>query len=183
MKKRMLISSLVLTGTLLLSANAFAQQQRQQGQQQNPMIWQQETVQGQSAALTIAPSTVRQIQLQLNRAGFDPGDVDGAWGQGTSNALANFQRTYGLEPTGQINLNTLQALGISIGGQQQSYGVAPQFGQQGGQFQQRGGQFQGGQQGYQQPQFQGGQQQGYQQPQFQDQRQSGQSGSQQQGNQ
>lgn len=157
MKKRMLLTSLALTGTLIFSGFAIAQQGQQGQQGRQSMQWQQESSQGEGAPLTIAPSTVRQIQLRLNQAGFDPGDVDGTWGKSTSNALANYQRSVGLEPTGQINLNTMHSLGVQ-------YGIGPAFGggQGQGQGQMQGGQFQQMQPQQQQPQYQ-------QQPRFQQQ--------------
>ncbi len=71
----------------------------------------QERSAGQGAVLTISPAQVRLIQQALNQMGYDTGNVDGQWGQQTSQALLNFQQSVGLEPTGQINTRSLQALG------------------------------------------------------------------------
>ncbi len=70
----------------------------------------------------LSSETVREIQQALNDQGFDPGQIDGIWGQNTASALQDYQRSAGLEPTGQPNTNTLQQLGVStagVSGQQQ----------------------------------------------------------------
>jgi peptidoglycan hydrolase-like protein with peptidoglycan-binding domain len=84
----------------------------------------QESVEGESAVLTLSPATVRQIQQQLNLLGYDAGHVDGIWGPVSSRAMTNFQQAQGLEPTGRINLRSLTALGISPADSQSA--AAPQ---------------------------------------------------------
>lgn len=64
-----------------------------------------------SAVLHVSPATVQQIQMQLGKEGFDPNRVDGIWGPETSQALQNFQRTKGIEPTGTLTLETMEKLG------------------------------------------------------------------------
>src|ERR1700722_17343812 len=54
---------------------------------------------------------VRAAQQALGGLGFDPGPADGAIGQRTRAAIADFQRTRGLTPTGQLDDRTLQTLG------------------------------------------------------------------------
>lgn len=74
-------------------------------------------------AVRIDSATVREIQQSLDSRGFDPGMIDGIWGQRTSSSLRNFQSAQGLDPTGHPDLTTLSALGIDLGGgigQQQS---------------------------------------------------------------
>ncbi|OSM04315.1 AAA family ATPase [Magnetofaba australis] len=53
---------------------------------------------------------VKRLQSLLKRAGHYPAEVDGIAGRYTIKALVNFQRQYGLEPTGQINGATLYLL-------------------------------------------------------------------------
>lgn len=55
--------------------------------------------------------TVRQVQQILNDRGFRTG-VDGIMGPRTQAALKRFQRARDLDPTGQLNRQTLVALGI-----------------------------------------------------------------------
>lgn len=55
---------------------------------------------------------VRRVQVALNQRGFDAGSITGRWTPTLSQAVADFQRTYGLSPTGNLNFTTLQALGV-----------------------------------------------------------------------
>jgi lipoprotein-anchoring transpeptidase ErfK/SrfK len=50
-------------------------------------------------------------QIRLARAGYSPGEIDGRWGRNTSGALHAFQRTHGLEATGELDDATARALG------------------------------------------------------------------------
>ena len=56
-------------------------------------------------------STVRQVQRVLGERGFHTG-VDGIMGPRTQAALRKFQRAHDLDPSGQLNRQTLVALGI-----------------------------------------------------------------------
>lgn len=55
---------------------------------------------------------VQDIQRALRDAGFDPGPIDGVMGSQTKAALEAYQMDKGL-PIGNLNLETLSALGIS----------------------------------------------------------------------
>ena len=79
---------------------------QQQGQQQRPMM------QGQQ----YSSAQVRQAQQALNQRGF-PVREDGRWGPQTTSAVRQFQQSQGLQPTGQLNQQTAQALGIGGGAQ------------------------------------------------------------------
>jgi N-acetylmuramoyl-L-alanine amidase len=50
------------------------------------------------------------LQQSLALLGFDPGRVDGIFGALTEVAVSEFQRNYGLQPTGILNRDTLTAL-------------------------------------------------------------------------
>lgn len=56
--------------------------------------------------------TVREIQNRLSNWGYYSGSVDGIFGQGTYEAVINFQRANGLNPDGIVGTATLEALGI-----------------------------------------------------------------------
>lgn len=86
-----------------------------------PLLWtQQGKAQGPEVKLTLSPVVVRQAQQALNKAGFDAGEVDGNFDERVSAALASYQRSHGLEPTGQLSQRTLAALGITPQGSGQT---------------------------------------------------------------
>lgn len=141
--------------------------QQRMGQQQ---LGQRRQLEGEGAPLYVSPNEVLQVQRRLSQLGFDPGQMDGRWGEQTTTALESFQEQAGLSPTGNLNLTTLSALGVQIGqdgrflgiGQQQRGMQQQGTQQQPGMQQQRGfGQGQTGQAG-------GGQQNGFQRQQQQE---------------
>lgn len=143
--------------TNLLEQLGLAQQIMQAGQQgKQDQKWEQETAQSEGTPLYASPATVRQIEVSLNKEGYDAGNVDGSWDEDTTAAIERYQRSRGLEPTGTLTTESMAALDMSVLG-----------GGQGGQGQQQGQQSQQSQQGQQQ----GQQNQQQQQPQQQQQRQ------------
>jgi peptidoglycan hydrolase-like protein with peptidoglycan-binding domain len=69
---------------------------------------------GQGAAVVrLNQDQIRQLQQALNDNGFDAGKVDGVMGASTSAALKRFQSKAGLQPTGQIDQQTLALVGLS----------------------------------------------------------------------
>ena len=64
------------------------------------------------ASNTLSRAAVRNVQSRLRALGFYRGQVDGAWGAGTQNAIERFQQGRGLQPTGQLNPATAQAMGL-----------------------------------------------------------------------
>ncbi|HEX7967993.1 MAG TPA: RT0821/Lpp0805 family surface protein [Stellaceae bacterium] len=62
---------------------------------------------------SLSSDTVLKVQQRLHELGFYVRDnIDGQWGPATATAVKNFQRTKGLSPTGQIDLQTLTALDL-----------------------------------------------------------------------
>ena len=61
----------------------------------------------------LRPESVRTVQERLRSLGFYTGGVDGVWGQSTQNAVGQFQRNRGLEPSGQLTAATVTAMGVS----------------------------------------------------------------------
>ena len=53
---------------------------------------------------------VREIQQTLKKAGFDPGPIDGQWGQKTRTAVHDFQQANGLEADGKVGPKTWSKL-------------------------------------------------------------------------
>jgi peptidoglycan hydrolase-like protein with peptidoglycan-binding domain len=56
--------------------------------------------------------SIRGIQRRLAQNGFLNLRADGVWGPATQNALINFQRSRGLDASGQLNPTTISALGL-----------------------------------------------------------------------
>jgi hypothetical protein len=74
-------------------------------------------------AMNIGQAEIREIQIELNRMGFNVGEPDGRLGPRTKEALMAFQRQKGFDATGEIDRETLAAL-RSEGGQQGNEGKA-----------------------------------------------------------
>ncbi len=64
------------------------------------------------STLDLSRDDYRAIQTMLNAGGFDAGTPDGVWGNGSRNAMREFQEQNGLAPTGAPDRATLEALGI-----------------------------------------------------------------------
>jgi hypothetical protein len=86
----------------------MGQQQQQQHQQQ-----QQRAQVGTETGLYVSSESIRHIQEALKEEHEKDIEVDGKWGPETSSALREFQEEEGLEATGQLNIVTLQALGVA----------------------------------------------------------------------
>ena len=91
-----------------------AQQSQAQQSQQQAQSGQQQT-QKEGAKLYIDASLVREVQQSLNQQGFDVGEVDGELGENSSSALKNFQTENNLAATGDLTVETIQALGVDLG--------------------------------------------------------------------
>lgn len=59
-----------------------------------------------------AHSTAAAVQNALARRGYYRGAIDGAIGQQSRNAIANYQHDHNLSVTGNINTKLLQSLGL-----------------------------------------------------------------------
>ncbi|MEP6822089.1 MAG: peptidoglycan-binding domain-containing protein [Chthoniobacterales bacterium] len=55
---------------------------------------------------------IARVQAELQRLGYDPGSVDGDFGPATREALVAYQQDNGLQATGEIDQDTLGALGL-----------------------------------------------------------------------
>ena len=67
----------------------------------------------QSARSTAPSPLVRSAQQSLNDKGFDAGAPDGQWGPKTEEAVRSFQSANGLGASGQLDSQTITALGIA----------------------------------------------------------------------
>jgi peptidoglycan hydrolase-like protein with peptidoglycan-binding domain len=57
--------------------------------------------------------TIKQVQTKLKEQGQDPGPADGVMGPKTQAALKEFQKGKGLKESGQLDQQTMSALGVS----------------------------------------------------------------------
>ena len=64
-----------------------------------------------SAIPTLSPERIMQVQQALQRKGFNPGPIDGVIGPMTREAVRSYQDRYGMPATGEIDNQTLYALG------------------------------------------------------------------------
>ena len=71
----------------------------------------------QSGPMAPVVSEVLAAQIMLDRAGFSPGEIDGRRGRNYSRALAAFQRTHALQPSGELDDATWKNLSGRAGGQ------------------------------------------------------------------
>ena len=69
----------------------------------------------QQSAQSQDSQTVKEVQAALTQQGYDPGPADGQLGGKTKQALKQAQKDKSLEPTGQIDQQTLAALGVNEG--------------------------------------------------------------------
>jgi hypothetical protein len=65
-------------------------------------------------------ANVKDVQQALKDKGYDPGPVDGAMGARTKDAIKSFQSASNLQPTGTINAETAEKLGVQSSGSQSS---------------------------------------------------------------
>lgn len=86
-----------------------AQQQSSQGASQSSSSYSQDASAGASAQHDA--EKVRKVQEQLSDKGHDV-SADGIWGPETEQALKDFQQAQGMEATGELNQQTLSALGV-----------------------------------------------------------------------
>ena len=93
-------------------------------------------------------ASARQAQQALAARGYDPGPIDGVWGQRSRQAAMEFQRANNMAATGSLNASTLQALNVADGGNRGGGGAMDRGGS--------GNMATGGVGGGQQPSFGGG---------------------------
>ena len=59
------------------------------------------------------PTLVRSAQQALKQKGFDAGAIDGQFGPSTKSAVREFQQAQGLPQSGELDQQTLSALGVN----------------------------------------------------------------------
>ena len=68
---------------------------------------------GTSQSGSQSSETIKQVQAKLKEQGQDPGPADGIKGPKTQAALKEFQKDKGIKESGQLDRETLSALGVS----------------------------------------------------------------------
>lgn len=111
--RRMIFAMMATTAIAFpaMAQSGTSQQDQQQNQPQASQNMQQQS-DVRISAEDLNTSQVRQIQQALNKKGFDAGNVDGKWGHETSEALRNFQKMQGLSGNGDLDTDTVAALGL-----------------------------------------------------------------------
>ncbi len=77
---------------------------------------------GTAGSINLSQDEICQLQITLNERGFNVGEPDGVLGARTRAALMQFQQREGLQRSGQIDQQTMTALGINARGQQGAEG-------------------------------------------------------------
>jgi peptidoglycan hydrolase-like protein with peptidoglycan-binding domain len=129
MKKIMLAA----VAAAALSFPALAQHAGQaQGQPGSTSAHQSDSSGGQKMSLrNLNSSQVEKIQQSLDDKGFKSGQVDGKWGPLTMSALKDFQKSQNISSTGDLDGQTIAALGLNSsdfglsGSQPETTGQAP----------------------------------------------------------
>ena len=70
-----------------------------------------------SAPPPVSRQLIRSVQENLKAEGIDAGPIDGIWGRRTSQGVREFQQAQGFDTSGQLNAQTISALGISQEGE------------------------------------------------------------------
>lgn len=109
-----MIATLSGTAWAAGGTSSSAEEAQSQGTQSGAVQQEQgqEQAQEQSTPMDIGSDGVRKVQQALKEAGHDPGKADGIWGPETQEAVRDFQQAQGLEATGDLNEETLAALGL-----------------------------------------------------------------------
>jgi peptidoglycan hydrolase-like protein with peptidoglycan-binding domain len=104
------IATASLTAIVSLPAAAQTAQSNPTGAVQQPSA-QSSAELDMDAVPNLTPDGVRQVQQALQKKGYDPGPLDGILGPQTKEAVRKFQDFYGIKASGEINNQTLYALG------------------------------------------------------------------------
>jgi hypothetical protein len=133
---RMRQIAIALLATTMIGAPVFAasnnqqqpqtqqhpkQQQTKQNQQPNQQQA-QGNQQGNQMSQNLSRREIRQAQQALNKDGFKVGRADGRLGPETENAIKQFQQSKQIQPSGQLDQQTMADLGLDTGNAQGAQG-------------------------------------------------------------
>jgi peptidoglycan hydrolase-like protein with peptidoglycan-binding domain len=120
--------AIALLATTIIGTPVFAasnnQQHPQTKQQQTNQTQpnQQQAARDNQTQPNLPRREIRRVQLALNKDGFKVGRADGRWGPETENAVKQFQQSKQIQPSGQLDQQTMADLGFDTnqqGGQTQ----------------------------------------------------------------
>lgn len=113
MKRTTLFIALASAASIPLSAYALGNENSQ-----NESEWSKSTrrVESMDAQQGQSSELVKQAQEKLSALGKDVGTADGQMNPKTEQALTDFQKENGLQPTGQLDSQTIAALDLSQSG-------------------------------------------------------------------
>jgi peptidoglycan hydrolase-like protein with peptidoglycan-binding domain len=116
---------IALLATTLIGSPVFAasnnQKQPQTKQQQTSQTQppkQQQTAQDNQTQQNLPRREIRQAQQALNKDGFKVGRADGRLGPETEAAIKQFQQSKQIQPSGQLDQQTMADLGLDTSRQQ-----------------------------------------------------------------
>lgn len=108
--RHLLLASAV---SIAFGSTAFARQdQSSQTGQQDQTSAAQGGGQSDMQSMHNDPQMVRQLQQKLKQQGYDVGAIDGKWGPNTQKALRQWQQSQGMSASGNLDQQSLSALGI-----------------------------------------------------------------------
>jgi peptidoglycan hydrolase-like protein with peptidoglycan-binding domain len=141
--KKIILATVAAT---VLSLPALAQNSGQtQGQPGNSPTQQSDSPGAQKLSpRNMSSKQVEQIQQSLDNKGFKSGQVDGKWGRETLSALKDFQKSQNMSSSGNLDDQTIVALGLNpsdfglSGAQPETTGQAPSGGNNNNESKQNG---------------------------------------------
>ncbi len=118
MKLKLFAVGLISTGVLVMTpgfAAAAGDQQSDPAMQQGQSSGMQEKGKA-GGGQEMSSDTIKKVQEALNKEGYNIGSADGKMGSKTKDAVKKFQKDKGMKETGQLDQETLAALGVSSSG-------------------------------------------------------------------
>ncbi|HZP85848.1 MAG TPA: peptidoglycan-binding domain-containing protein [Burkholderiales bacterium] len=95
---------------------AIAQQSQSQDQSSQQQHSQNASQQHSMQSMQHDPKMVREIQQKLKQQGYDVREIDGKWGPKTEGALKQWQQAQGMTANGELDQQTMAALGLQGAG-------------------------------------------------------------------
>ncbi len=106
--KHIVIATAAVFPAGAFAAGDYSSPPPRQSQSQGAML----QPQGGREAQAQPSGVVRQVQQQLKQQGINAGPVDGQWGPLTEKGVRQFQQSKNIQASGQLDEQTLAALGI-----------------------------------------------------------------------